>query len=394
MSDDESPNPRRGCSDPFVGRPVAPDAFTALLTPSGRGALAVVGLAGPDATAILGRVFRPYRERSLGDRPVVGRWAAVLPGTAGEEVVVTTDHDGAFPVHEIHCHGGEAAPGHLLRGLAAAGARVVDWREWLANLGETAIRIEAREALCRIGGPKAAAILARQLAGVLDRALDDLRRLAGSDPAAACRTAERLRAAAAVGLRLAEPWRVVLAGPVNAGKSSLANALAGHRRSLVSPEPGTTRDLLTARVVFLGWEVELIDTAGLRPLGAPLPATEAAGIAAAREAAGRADLVLRVHAADGSAPPPVGPGDLPVVSKADLAVGGVPPGAIVTSTVSGVGLDELMAAVVERLVPAERLDPALLAGPVPFTHRQLAEIDAVVRTATPCAGQQAGQPDQ
>ena len=70
--------------------------------------------------------------------------------------------------------------------------------------------------------------------------------------------------ASRVGLRLVKPWRVVVSGPVNAGKSSLVNALAGFSRSIVSAEPGTTRDVLETRIVLDGWEIDLIYTAGLR----------------------------------------------------------------------------------------------------------------------------------
>jgi tRNA modification GTPase len=349
-----------------------------LLTPPGRGALAVVGVAGADATALLGRLFRPHRTPPTVATAVVGRWVEVMPGTVGEEVVVTTDRQAGMAVHEIHCHGGEAAPGHLLAGLAAAGATVVDWREWLARLGATADEIAAREALGRGGGPKAGAILGRQLAGALDGALAELRGCAATDPTEARRRAHRLRAAAAIGLRFERPWRVVLAGPVNAGKSSLANALAGHERSLVSPEAGTTRDLLVARLVLHGWEVELVDTAGLRPAGGPTGATEAAGIAAARGALAGADLVLRVHVARDPSPPRVGAGEILVLSQADAGVGEVPPGAVLTSAVTGAGIEELAAMIVDRLVPEERGDPALLAGPVPFTQRQIVEIEAIV----------------
>lgn len=377
MRDDRSPDHRRRCSDPGTDRPVAA-ACAALLTPPGRGALAVVGVAGADATALLDRLFRPHRMPPAVGTAVVGRWVEAMPGTIGEEVVVTTDRQGGMAVHEIHCHGGEAAPGHLLAGLAAAGATVVDWREWLTRLGATAVEIEAREALCRVGGPKAAAILGRQLAGALDRALDDLRRCAEADPAEAHRRAERLRAAAAIGLRFERPWRVVFAGPVNAGKSSLANALAGHERSLVSPEAGTTRDLLVARLVLHGWEVELVDTAGLRPAGAPTSATEAAGVAAAHGALSGADLVLRVHVARAPSPPRAGTGEILVLSQADAGVGEVPPGAVLTSAVTGAGIEELSAMIIDRLLPEERGDPALLAGPVPFTPRQIVEIEAIV----------------
>ncbi|NBV46546.1 MAG: hypothetical protein EBR86_13140 [Planctomycetia bacterium] len=381
MRDDRSPDHRRRCSDPGAGRPVATDACAALLTPPGRGALAVVGVSGADATALLDRLFRPHRAPPAVGTAVVGRWVEVKPGTVGEEVVVTTDRQGARMVHEIHCHGGEAAPGHLLAGLAAAGATVVDWREWLARLGATAVEIEAREALCRVGGPKAAAILGRQLAGALDGALDELRRCAEADPAEARRRAERLRAAAAIGLRFERPWRVVLAGPVNAGKSSLANALAGHERSLVSPEAGTTRDLLVARLVLHGWELELVDTAGLRPAGTPTSPTEAAGIAVAHGALAGADLVLRVHVARDPSPPLAGGGEILVLSQADAGAGEVPPGAVLTSAATGAGIEELAAMIVNRLVPEERGDPALLAGPVPFTPRQIAEIEAILASS-------------
>lgn len=108
---------------------------------------------------------------------------------------------------------------------------------------------------------------------------------------------------------------VVIAGPVNAGKSSLLNAWCGFDRALVSPEPGTTRDLVSAEVLVDGWRLRLIDTAGLRSTQCDL---EAAGQALARQACAQADLVLRLHPATSPAPGPTHE-DLLVYSKVDLA---------------------------------------------------------------------------
>ena len=168
----------------------------------------------------------------------------------------------------------------------------------------------------------------------------------------------------------------MVAGPVNAGKSSLVNALAGHARSIVTPQPGTTRDLVTTRVVLGGWEVELIDTAGERPPGEAVSATERAGIALAADARARADLVLAVATVDDLPPRAAGPRELVVLTKADLgaAPATVPAGGVVTSAVTGLGIDELAAAIVAALVPEDADDPDLLAGPVPFTERQVEAI--------------------
>ena len=327
--------------------------------------------------AILATCFRPHGRGPAGRRVMVGRWAPVVGASVGEEVVVTVDRSLSSDVIEIHCHGGEAAPAHVLDGLVRGGARRVDWRDWLAHVGESTIAIEARDALCRVGGSKGAAILGRQFAGALDRAFDELRNLVAVDPDGARTLGARLLAASTTGLRLVDPWRVLVTGYVNVGKSSLVNALAGHPRALVSPEAGTTRDLLPTRVVLEGWEIDVIDSAGLRSDDGPVPATERGGIAAARRAAMHADLVLRVHPVDLPHLPARQAGEILVLSKADL--GGTPVvDALLTSATTGLGIDALARAIVDRLVPSERHDPDLLAGAVPFTRRQVEAIERLV----------------
>lgn len=327
--------------------------------------------------AILATCFRPHSRGPAGRRVMVGRWAPVGDASVGEEVVVTVDRSPSSDVIEIHCHGGEAAPAHVLDGLMRGGARRVDWRDWLADVGETTIAIEARDALCRVGGSKGAAILGRQFAGALDRAFDELCHLVAADPDGARTLAIRLLSASTTGLRLVDPWRVLVTGHVNVGKSSLVNALAGHPRALVSPEAGTTRDLLPTRVVLEGWDIDVIDSAGLRPDGGPVPATERSGIDAARRAAMHADLVIRVHPANELPLPPRLAGEILVLSKADL--GGIRVSdAPLTSATTGLGIDALGRAIVDRLIPSARHDPDLLAGAVPFTRRHVATIERLV----------------
>jgi tRNA modification GTPase len=93
--------------------------------------------------------------------------------------------------------------------------------------------------------------------------------------------------------RQASVWRegalVVLAGKVNAGKSSLLNALLGRERAIVTPCPGTTKDFLEEMVDIAGLPVRLVDTAGLRPAADEV---ERIGQEMGRELMGRADLLL------------------------------------------------------------------------------------------------------
>ena len=266
-----------------------------------------------------------------------------------------------------------AASEAVLASLEACGAVRQPWGEWLRENGGDEIEAEAREALARVGGPKAARILCRQLAGALQHEFDRIESLRrAGDTAAVEQALERLRRAARVGLRLTRPWRVVVVGPVNAGKSSLVNALAGHGRSIVSAEPGTTRDVLTTRIVLDGWEIDLVDTAGLRQPGDTASPTEQAGIERAAAAAHEADLILDVQ--EGSHEPSDGrPGPrLAVQSKCDLApAGGFSAKNLRTSAATGEGIATLAAAIVRSLVPEEAEDSSLLAGPVPFTDRQI-----------------------
>jgi tRNA modification GTPase len=91
------------------------------------------------------------------------------------------------------------------------------------------------------------------------------------------------------GERLREGALVVIAGPPNAGKSSLFNALLGTERAIVTELPGTTRDAIEAHTVLEGFPFRLTDTAGLRASG---DRVERLGIEVSRQYLARADLIL------------------------------------------------------------------------------------------------------
>lgn len=140
-------------------------------------------------------------------------------------------------------------------------------------------------------------------------------------------------------------FRVVLAGPPNAGKSSLFNALAGEAAALVSAEPGTTRDYLVKRLELEGAAIELIDTAGLQQAADTI---EDQAQSLGHDQFAQADLVLLCNA--GAVLPPretdSDPRILPIATKCDLAP--PPAGLLATSAVTGTGLAELRRLLAER----------------------------------------------
>lgn len=155
--------------------------------------------------------------------------------------------------------------------------------------------------------------------------------------------------------------RVVLAGPPNAGKSTLFNALIGSAAALVSPLPGTTRDYLSAEVCWGGRAIELVDTAGCAEGDGDL--MQSAHALRDRELQ-EADVILWCTPADAPGMDRAagdilsrlraGPLVIPIVTKSDLA--SCTEGAVLrVSAHTGAGFDALRAAVLDRL---ERATPA------------------------------------
>jgi tRNA modification GTPase len=150
---------------------------------------------------------------------------------------------------------------------------------------------------------------------------------------------------------LRDGFRVVLAGPPNAGKSSLLNALARRDAAIVSEEAGTTRDVIEVRLDLDGLPVIVSDTAGIRE---PLGAIEKEGIRRTLAHAREADLVLWLSdATEPLVPPPAevsGRGDkffLPLATKMDIPAA-VADGRLGVSAKTGAGLPDLVAAIAQH----------------------------------------------
>jgi tRNA modification GTPase len=191
---------------------------------------------------------------------------------------------------EIHVHGSPVLVRALLTVLGA-------------GPGETRAACEdrARALVAQAASESGARILLDQAAGAWRRFVAGL---------ADARAPAQLVADVAAGSRAAEfalrAPRVVLAGPENAGKSTLFNVLVGSARAITSPEPGTTRDLVRAHGRLGRYVVEFVDSAGERALASAgaSAAIEREGIELARSARARADVVLWLRAPDDYAPPP------------------------------------------------------------------------------------------
>lgn len=144
-----------------------------------------------------------------------------------------------------------------------------------------------------------------------------------------------------VGERIRDGFRIAIAGPPNAGKSSLLNRLARREAAIVTDIAGTTRDVVEVRLILGGQVVWIADTAGLRETE---DVVEAEGVRRARRAAAEADL--RIHVIDGAAPSPppgpVEPQDIVVFNKADARpTAPAPGGALPVSATSGEGIGAL-----------------------------------------------------
>lgn len=355
------------------------DTIFALASAAGRSAVAVVRLSGPQALSALaalapGGALQPREAtlRKLRD-PVSGDVldaALVLMFPAPRSF---TGEDMA----ELQVTGGRAVVRGLFDALSHLGLRPAEpgefaWRaflngkldlssvEGLGDLVEAETALQRRQALRLAGGElrrladgirtnliEASAILA----GLIDFSdVEDAEALSMAEARAVIRrAADGLRTAlngAATARRLREGVRVVVAGPPNAGKSSLVNVLANRDVAIVSPQAGTTRDAIEAFLEIEGFAVTLVDTAGLRESD---DAIEREGVRRTRSQLKSADLTLWLQAPD---QPAGADGDaggtsakLKVTTKSDLIAGEARGDGLYVSASTGEGIKELLAAI-------------------------------------------------
>jgi tRNA modification GTPase len=318
--------------------------------------VATLLVAGHLAVELVERHFQPAAKRKLSatrdGRTLFGRWGT-WETQPGEEIVVSRLSREAC---EIHCHGGEAAARAIITTLVADGCQECPWQTWLRATASDPVTASAQVALAAATTKRTSSILLDQYCGALRREMETI--------ISACATGDcklvvaRLKAVNSrshIAAHLTKPWRVVLAGRPNVGKSSLMNAILGYSRAIVFDAPGTTRDVLTATTAIDGWPLELCDTAGLR---AACEEVETEGVARAHRVAATADLLVLVFdaterwSADDEALCATYPQALIVVNKIDIQ----PPPSMrrdfwAVSCVTKQGISLLLQAMVRRLIP-------------------------------------------
>lgn len=352
------------------------DTIYALSSGAPPAALAIVRISGPAAATVLEEmassrgVDRRASLRTLRaiDGQPLDRAVTLFfpgPGTATGEALA-----------ELHLHGGRAVVDAVLKDLAARGLRLAEPGEFtrrallngrldltevegLADLLAAETEAQRRDALARSEG-----LLRRKLDGWNAALLDVaamIEALIDYDDDVDVRTGVQWRSAAAKlsaemgqqldvppAERLRDGLRIVIAGPPNAGKSTLFNALIGQDAAIVSPLAGTTRDSIERPVAIGGLPFVFVDTAGIRSTSDVI---EALGVDRTHREVMRADIVIaldnRVYG-DGAC--------IRVAAKSDQRTGAAIAGALAVSAKTGSGLAELIAAITEagrQLIPRE-----------------------------------------
>ncbi len=265
------------------------DLVACRLTPDLPAAIATIGVQGAKAVSTVLACCRLKVDQLDVGRIHYGLWQVGQCDITSEQVVICRTKENVL---EIHCHGGTAMCRALLKSLESVGCKIISsevWREMDPESSQTIIA-EAEADLLTCTTDRAAAVLLDQLNGAWNLLITQFRELAVQGRRAEAETllAQTLEWAA-VGAHLTKPWRIVLAGPPNAGKSSLVNALTGQDKSIGHAQAGTTRDWLDATTAIDGWPVLLTDTAGIRESDDGI---EQAGVYRAWRQVELADLVV------------------------------------------------------------------------------------------------------
>ncbi len=360
----------------------ASDTIFAPATGVGRHAITVLRASGPQArlqlAALAGAVPPPRRAvlRTLHDAAGDMLDRALLLWLPGPRSY--TGEDG----FELHLHGGlavlagvtdrlihlglrPAEPGEFTRRAFLNGRMDLLEAEAVADLIDSETSCQREQALQQLSGAlgtiyrnwsaRLLRILAQQEA-MIDFPEDDLppevEAIMIDDIASLQTECERHLADGARGERLRSGLVFAIAGAPNVGKSSLMNTLCQRDVAIVSTRPGTTRDVIEARLDLGGVPVTLLDLAGLRETDDPI---EAEGVRRARERIGGADLLLHLFDApydslrfDGLVD---GPERILIAAKCDLGIP-APEQMMPISTVTGEGIEQLLKVLIER---AQRL---------------------------------------
>jgi tRNA modification GTPase len=297
------------------------DTIVAVASAPGRGAVGVIRVSGSQvpriAAGILGTLPAPRHARHCSFLDAQGQsldegLALYFPAPAsytGEHVLEIHGHGGALIVDvvlkrllELGCR--LARPGEFSERAFLNGKIDIAQAEAIADLIDAGSTAAARAAVRSLQGEFSARIaelksqitaLRAYVEAAIDFPDEEIDFLSGEvlqeRLAAVFSGFESITAAARQGALLREGLNVAIAGPPNAGKSSLLNRLAGDDVAIVTDVPGTTRDVLRQQVHLDGMPLNLVDTAGLR---STVDVVEAEGVRRARTEIARADRVLYI----------------------------------------------------------------------------------------------------
>jgi tRNA modification GTPase len=360
----------KGLSSALAG---GAETIVACATPRGRGALAMIRVSGP-AAATVSRYVCPgvsfedgwlatlttlrHPEREVLERAIVIPYPGPRSYT-GEDMLEITVHGSSYLIEEVIeafviAGARRAEPGEFTRRAVANGKLDLIQAEAIRDLIEADTACQLRNAQRQLSGVLSVDFAEMresliELVATIEASLDyeaqgvEVASTKIESLLASCRRrVGKLLATAQAGERIRDGARVVILGPPNAGKSTLFNQLCGSERAIVSPHPGTTRDVIEAELDLAGVRTIIQDTAGLRSEG---DAVEAEGHRRALLAADTADVVIQLWATGGGEPPPAPPAAAPVIrirSKADLSGDeGGGDGWLRVSCHTGEGMDEL-----------------------------------------------------
>lgn len=358
-----------------------------VLTSRGPAAIAVIRLHGGLAHEFLDTHVRTVRRGDSRSWQAGAVFRAALidnDGAAIDDILVSVHAPAPAFDARLHLHGSPWLVGRCVELLRDAG--LAEQREQASTLWRfrDTIEAEAYALLPEMLTLRGVEWLTRQ-SDLLAKMLRTLAHTA--DVNAAKETCRAIIERRNLVERFRRPLRVALVGPPNAGKSTLANALADRQVSVVSPQPGTTRDWVEAFGEIDGFPVTWLDTAGLREADCDL---ESESVRRSRRLAESADAVLLVL--DATAPE-TWPGAIaelsntptciainkidlrPVDSRASQRPAVRPGGRIVAvSAETRDGLDALLKA----LLAAKSYDEASLQEPAAFTERQVEHLSAAI----------------
>jgi tRNA modification GTPase len=308
---------------------IAPPTLVGVATGRPDGGVSIIRLSGARAFSIAHEMMERLPEARHAARR---RLRLSATDDAGEDALVVcmpgphsyTGED----VVELHVHAGERNVEHVVHRVLALGAQSAGPGEFTRRAFENGrLGLDEAEGIAALIGARTQAAVeqARRLvAGELGREVEKLRERVAAlrveieahldfpedvDDGARAGWAKQVEAQRGqvaewlrqfeAGRRARERARFVLAGPPNAGKSSLFNALLGRPRALVASSPGTTRDYVEAELELGPYLAVLVDTAGLR---ATETTVEKAGVGLSRDQIAGADLVIWVESATEASP--------------------------------------------------------------------------------------------